>query len=264
MLVPLIAISSISFAALYPLGLWLHAGVPITRSFHRFTLALSLVMYLIGIVMLMALGAWGAVRLGLVCAGGILAVLCAYWHRDRVREWVVTLPCIFGIGLFVRLQSSVLDARFPELADAPALWLFSVFAGLIPVLTVYTTALGHWYLETRGRVPVLYLRNGVRLLWGVLGFRLLWDLIGYFRIETYVGGEPASLLRYMASLEGWMLTVGPLVGTLAPFVMMAFVNETLRIRSTTSATGMLYASMLCVLMGDLAYRFYLLSGGMVL
>ncbi|MDA0989424.1 MAG: hypothetical protein O3A51_01560 [Verrucomicrobia bacterium] len=264
MLIPLIALSCFSFATFYPLCFWLHRGTPITRSFNRFTLTIALLFCLVGASLLLLLGDRRLMVVSWLWIAGLAGVLMIHWDRDRVREVIITLPSLLGLWLSSKLLCDVLHAAHPHSLTMGPVWIISILGGVITALAVYDTALGHWYLETQGRVPVYYLRIGVRLLWGLLAIRLAWDVLQGFRQTAYMYGEPVSVFRYMISAEGVLLMIGPLMGSLVPFIFMGFVNETLRIRSTTSATGMLYASMICVLMGDLVYRYYLLTSGMLL
>jgi hypothetical protein len=230
----------------------MHPGVAITRTFVRFTFGLPLLLAMIATALLMP-GADSFSRgLGVAWILGLVLVLCVYWNKDHVNEVLSSVACLPGAILFVHLMSAFL-------INGLSVWFISVLSGSIAVLVVYDTALGHWFLETRGRVPVGHLMTGVKLLWSALILRLGWDLVQGFRLTAYAHGEPVSLLKYMIGLDGFFLLIGILMGTLLPCVLMWFVYQTLKISSTTSATGVLYGTMLCVLMGDLIYRYYLVA-----
>lgn len=217
-----------------------------------------------GAVMLAVLQNWHAMVLAWVWMAALALLLGRYWNRDRVEEGLITLPCLFGLWLFSSLQARFLFGAQPPIEPSAALWIISLFGGVIATLMVYNTVLGHWYLEAKARVPVRFLRIGVRLLWFMLGLRLAWNAIQCFQLTPHVQGEPVSLIAYLMTFEGMLLGIGPFMGSLVPFVLMMFVSEMLRIRSTSSATGMLYSATVCVLMGDLAYRYFMLSAGLVL
>jgi hypothetical protein len=259
MLTSLIVLSCTSFALLYPLCLWLHPGVAITQTFVRFTIGLSLALALVAAVLVVPARDTMTSALAVAWVVSLVIVLCVYWNRNRIHEPIATLPCVLGAILFVRVLQGLDQA-----ALAPGVWIMSLIGGAIAVLVVYDTTLGHWFLETRGRVPVGHLMLGVKILWAALVVRLVWDIVHLFRITAYSYGEPVSMFRYMAGIDGFFLLVAIVMGTLLPCVLMWFVYKTLKISSTTSATGVLYSTVLCVLMGDLIYRYYMIVHGFVL
>ena len=53
-------------------------------------------------------------------------------------------------------------------------------------------------------------------------------------------------------------------GTIFPLVALYFVDGTLKVKSTQSATGILYVILIAILIGDLTYKYYLIQYGIVL
>jgi hypothetical protein len=260
MLNSLIATSCISFATLYPLLCWTHYGVSVKRSFFQFNQCLALAAAAAALPCLVALE---IPRSTLILSGAWLASLlvatCSYWNRDRIWEVLVSAPSVLGAVLFVRL---VPDLMYNH--PTGATWILSVVGGLIAAAGVYCTTFGHWFLETKGNVPVQYLANCVRLLWIGLGLRTLWDVIQIIIGDAAIQGEPSSMWAFLVNIEGIFLLAAIVVGSLLPLVLMYFVHQTLKISATTSATGLLYGILTVILMGDLGYRYYLLVYGMAL
>ena len=60
-------------------------------------------------------------------------------------------------------------------------------------------------------------------------------------------------------MEGIFLLVAFFFGTLFPLVSIYFVWGTLKVKSTQSATGILYVLLSAILIGDIAYKYYLLN-----
>jgi hypothetical protein len=60
-------------------------------------------------------------------------------------------------------------------------------------------------------------------------------------------------------MEGIFLLVAFFFGTLFPLVSIYFVWGTLKAKSTQSATGILYVLLSAILIGDIAYKYYLLN-----
>lgn len=259
MILKLIFSSSVIFGTIYPLMCWTHAGVPVMKSFHRFNAGLALFAASIALPCALVMGGAalmsGLAALWLVCT---LVIACAYWNRDAIHEWVVSLPSILGATLFAVAAPAV----FGDIT--PSMLVISVIAGIVVAAAVYSTTFGHWFLETKGRVPIQYLTSGVIVLWAALAARAAWDLTAMVVAQARLYGEPVPLWSFMLHLDGVLLGAAVLAGTLIPLVLVVFVHKTLRIRSTISATGLLYAMLIAILLGDLMYRHYLISHGLAL
>ena len=93
----------------------------------------------------------------------------------------------------------------------------------------------------------------------LLALRLVWNI---FYISTGVaiqGGEEVSLLHFMMSIDGFFLWVALFFGTLFPLGASYFAFGTLKLKNTQATTGILYVLLSAVLLGDLAYKYYLLK-----
>jgi len=262
MLLYLILSSCISFGAIYPLLCWTHYGVPVMTSFQRFNFCLALFSVSVALPCFVIIeGLSISTGLTFVWLIVLLCLTAAYWNRESIHEWIVSIPSIFGILLLVRLAPNLApDGAAPRLA----FWTIFVLGGMIPASAVYSTIFGHWFLETKGRVPVLHLTNCVRLLAIVLGLRATWDAVALFTVQARVFGEPMPLWRYLAHLDGILLGAGILAGTILPLALVIMVHKTLKIRSTTSATGLLYSMVIAILLGDMSYRYYAIANGLIL
>ena len=86
---------------------------------------------------------------------------------------------------------------------------------------------------------------------------LLTDRIPYFGIEI-------PLYSFMMTLEGFLLIVALLFGTICPLFTLFFVRGTLSLKATQSVTGILYGTLCSVLIGDLSYKYYALTFNCVL
>ena len=72
------------------------------------------------------------------------------------------------------------------------------------------------------------------------------------------------LYVFMNRMDGFFLWVAIFFGTLLPLICNYFVIGTLKVKSTQSATGILYAILVAVFMGDLTYKYYLFKYGIAL
>ena len=149
----------------------------------------------------------------------------------------------------------------PALGGGPAAASLTALAGaLLAGSTAATMTLGHWYLVDTA-LSIRPLATGAALFLGAAGLRAA-VAAGFLvsgghlalRIES-----PADLIYSTTALFFSFRTV---TGLLAPLTLAALVRATVRIRSTQSATGLLYVALILVLFGELTAIFLeLLTGG---
>jgi hypothetical protein len=121
--------------------------------------------------------------------------------------------------------------------------------------------LGHWYLV----IPSLEVRH----LQSIVGFHIV-TLMGRVAIVAVVlalaVGVPLatgqSLRRYVTSVDGIFFWQRVLFGLAAPVVLSYLTWETAKIRSTQSATGILYVDFFTVVVGEVLASYVLLSTGL--
>jgi|GEM_PF-136093 len=120
-----------------------------------------------------------------------------------------------------------------------------------------TMVLGHWYLVTPD-LSIDPLKTLSLLFINALALRLLLILLTMGLYWT--GGEtgnpliPALLNLYRYGVFFWSRLM---FGLITPLVFAYMIWETVKIRSTQSATGILYVTMLFVLVGELIAKFLL-------
>ena len=121
--------------------------------------------------------------------------------------------------------------------------------------------LGHWYLV----IPSLEVRHLQR----IVGFHIAtlvgrWLVVGI--VLTLAVGVPLatgqSLRRYVTSVDGIFFWQRMLFGLAAPAVLSYLTWETAKIRSTQSATGILYVDFFTVVVGEVLAGYLLLSTGL--
>jgi hypothetical protein len=160
--------------------------------------------------------------------------------------------------------AAALAAVFLTAIDSGAapLWLALVSTAssslLLGAVTV-TMILGHWYLVDTS-LSIAPLADGARWVafavvarWGSVAAALLsggWELL---RV-----GRPADLIF---STAGLFFLFRSLMGLGAPLVLAGLIWQTVKIRSTQSATGLLYVALILVLFGELVSEFlHVLTG----
>lgn len=182
-----------------------------------------------------------------------------YWKKETFQALAVVLPTLFGLLAFVRTQFELL----PDLPFKKEAAVAGILGGVILSSSLHSMTLGHHYLNVRG-LPIDHLRRANNAFWGFLFLRILWDLYFLFYGKILYGGEAVSLIHFSMKLDGFLLWIGVFFGTLSPFIALFFVKEILKFRNTQSATGVLYVVLCSVLMGGLAYHYYLVKFGVTL
>ncbi|MGH7150259.1 MAG: hypothetical protein ACREIU_06165, partial [Planctomycetota bacterium] len=142
------------------------------------------------------------------------------------------------------LAPCALEAGAPAGAAGALGLASSVGSGLLVGSIAVAMVLGHWYLVVPS-LDVAYLRRANLATVGALGAKLA----AAGALLAVCGSDLArtSLFRPMGLFH---LGTRGLVGLLAPLAFAALVAGCLRHQNTRSATGILYASTVLVLIGE--------------
>ena len=92
------------------------------------------------------------------------------WKKETPQPGVIVLPSLLGLLAFVCIHLELLKTNTPERGAVTA----SILASLILCAALHSMTLGHHYLNAKG-LPIKYLRDANKALWGLLGMRALWD-----------------------------------------------------------------------------------------
>ncbi len=244
------------FGALYPLCFWL-SRKPISKDFHKFHIGLPNFIAGLGVVILFFLNIpvwvkWAALAWKII----FLSVSKFYWKKPDINRIAVSIVSALGIVLLGIVHSEVIGISAQSLP-------VTVIGGLVLGCAMYAMNLGHHYLNVPG-LPIIHLIRATKALGVFLAVRLVWDGYCLFQTSVLSGGEIVPLNRFLMSLDGFFLNIALFFGTLLPLSLIYFVLGTLKVKSTQSATGILYVLVVAVLMGDLAYKYYLVKFGLAL
>ena len=197
---------------------------------------------------------------GMAALAAVLLVVAyiALLYRRGGRDWR---------GVLALAASAALAATALDGAGRGAGWmmmaLFSAAALSSAALlgtVIVAMILGHWYLVRRG-LPVSHLVRYARLLAGVLGVRGVLVVAGLLLLGAEATGGMAGYLRGIVIDRGFFFWVRVFFGLLGPAILTYMVYETARIRSTQSATGILYIEVIFVLIGELLAHFLATAAG---
>jgi len=119
--------------------------------------------------------------------------------------------------------------------------------------------LGHWYVVLPS-MEVSLLQRIVKFHIGSTVARIV--VVGAVVAAALVSWQApsgAGFDRYMLSIEGVFLWQRVLFGLLGPAVLSYLTWETAKIRSTQSATGILYVDFFTVIVGEVLAKYLLIS-----
>ena len=119
--------------------------------------------------------------------------------------------------------------------------------------------LGHWYLVVPS-LDVSHLQSMVKLHFVSTVIRILVvGVVVWLAIVTTQPGMGAAFARYVTSVAGIFFWQRVLFGLVGPLVLAYLTWETAKIRSTQSATGILYVDFFTVIVGEVLSKYLLLS-----
>lgn len=180
--------------------------------------------------------------IGLAVASYVGSVI---WLYERPRAGYA---CLFSI-VAAALLASVL-ATPAEQYGAPSSRILAVgdvaTSGLVLGLTLSGMFLGHWYLNT----PTMELRPLKRLVLGIMGALVLRGVCSGLGLAWHARSAPDPETAF------WIFVcLRWLAGLLGPFLLAWMTWWTLKIPNTQSATGILYACVILVFIGELTSQF---------
>ena len=195
----------------------------------------------------------------LIVATGALLVYWATVGRalSRVRP-LLLWTTLLGGGVALIAQGLSLSAV--EMGPAPALTILSFLSSAALLGGVCTAmVLGHWYLILPS-MEVSLLQTIVKFHIGSTFLRIAVVVaVVWVALATWQSPSGAGYSRYAMSIEGVFLWQRLLFGLVAPVVLAFLTWETAKIRSTQSATGILYVDVFTVIVGEVLAKYLFLS-----
>lgn len=184
-----------------------------------------------------------------------LYLFTLWTDNGLVRARAYTLSLAIGLLAVIANALVLKPASFGMLA-ASLYALTAIFSSLVLGLASGAMLFGHWYLIDRD-LPVDYIRTFVRLL----GLALTADLAILILVPAllaFFGGSEASIAaRSLAGSELGLMASRMLFGPAASIVLAWMCWQTLKIPHTMAATGLLYITVMSVLVGEMLGRFIL-------
>ncbi len=190
------------------------------------------------------------------------AAIVVYWATigrvlTRVRPLILGLACVAG---FVALVTQAVAAASGRATTTEALTIAS-FLSSAALLGGACTAmiLGHWYLILPS-MQVSHLQSMVKIHMASMAVRIAVVAAAVvFAIATWQPGLGPSFQRYILSVSGVFFWQRVLFGLAGPALLSYLTWETAKIRSTQSATGILYVDFFTVVVGEVLAKYLLLA-----
>lgn len=204
-------------------------------------------------------GEGGAAKLALALALLIAAHSLVAATRPRLGTGLFSL----GFAAFVGWLLS--PETLPAVASAfgPGFFrLNALLSSLLLGITLGAMCLGHWYLVE----PKLPIEELGRLGWGFATLSLARFLFSTAILVAWLWGRgETEIYRVLfTGSPGLFVVMRWAWGLLGPLLLAYFVWGTVRIRSTQSATGILYVAVVCVLVGETLSHYLALFHGLPL
>ena len=257
------------FLFLFHLGLGLLVTLPFvparaSRSYFKFcsasaafmmTAALGLLLRRYGLTGPGGAGAL-AYRPMILAAAASLACTVVYnraWHFSWRRLQGVLLAGSLGVGaVAVVLAIPPSDRLVVGLTDATSILLLGAATSAM--------VLGHWYLVVLD-LPITALRRLTVLLAVALVLRAA--VVGLVLAGPVHAGldDARAVAAGLWSPDGVFVWMRLLFGLAGPLSLLWFVWKTVEIRSTQSATGILYVQLFLVLAGELLAKYLRIAAG---
>jgi protein NrfD len=230
--------------------------------FFRFNAGLAAALLAVAFAFRTGGGETSAGLIALVALGIVEAATVLYWATvgralASIRPTIVAVACVSG---GVALIAGALDAAAGTAVTTQALTAAS-FVSSAALLGGACTAmiLGHWYLVIPS-MQVSLLQSIVKLHIASMVIRVaVVAAVVFVAIATWQPGLGPSFRHYITSVSGIFFWQRVLFGLGGPALLSWLTWETAKIRSTQSATGILYVDFFTVVVGEVLAKYLLLA-----
>ncbi len=195
----------------------------------------------------------------LACTAASL-LLCVLYNRARHFGWTGVQQPFLAACLVAGFAGIVLGA---PAADRGLIVATDFTSVLLIGAAAAAMILGHWYLIVID-LPILALRRLTRLLLVALVLRSL--VVGFALLGPVQAGleDARAVATGLWSPDGVFVWMRVLFGIVGPFSLIWFIWKTVEIRSTQSATGILYVQLFLVMSGELLSKYLRIAAGLPL
>lgn len=183
-----------------------------------------------------------------------LYVVTLWTDNGRMRARAFSASMVLGLVAVIANVMLLKPASFGALAGV-AYAAAAVTSSMVLGLTSGAMMFGHWYLIDLS-MPVDYLRNFVRILFGALAAQAV--ALGLAVALVFVtGGAGRSAVAGLFDSHLALLVIRVVIGPIVTGVLAWMCWQTLKIPQTMAATGLLYIAVMSALVGEMLGRFIL-------
>jgi protein NrfD len=235
--------------------------------FFRFNAGLAAILIAVGFAFRPADDSGAFARAAFVALVVTETVIVVYWATigrafTRIRPFILGAACAAGLVTLVTQALSVASGR-ASIDQAMTLASFLSSAALLGGACT-AMILGHWYLVIPS-LEVSHLQSIAKVHIASMVVRVV--VVGaaiFMAIATWQPGQGPSFKHYIFSVAGIFFWQRVLFGLFGPAVLSYLTWETAKIRSTQSATGILYVDFFTVVVGEVLAKYLLLATGVPL
>ena len=179
--------------------------------------------------------------IGFAVTASIYSIWVLRYRRLSRTAYFLSITCAIGFIALDIMTTTPSPLHVRMLAN-------SFLSSLLLGFSMASMLLGHWYL-TMPKMPISELARVTRVLTGLIEAR--------FIFATYVlgtmlwGKNEQEIMQFLTQHPGLFVVMRYLWGILVPLILTFMVRSTVKIRSTQSATGILYVLVLAVLTGEI-------------
>jgi len=189
------------------------------------------------------------------------AAIVLYWLTvgrvlAKVRPLIIAASILAGVVALLAQAIASSDPAIP----LQVITILSFFTSALLLGGACTAMiLGHWYLVIPS-MQVEYLQSIVKFHMASMVARVVVVAAAIFiGIVTWEPGLGPSFHRYIFSIAGIFFWQRMLFGLFGPAVLSYLTWETAKIRSTQSATGILYVDFFTVVVGEVLAKYLFLA-----
>jgi len=188
-----------------------------------------------------------------------LLILAYNFSPVSYRNWLLVALAALGSAAVIGDATTYV---FPGPRMSWELWLRPVSAILSSVTlgsVLLSMTLGHWCLVVP-QLSVSALRKMSLIFFSALALRALFLVLTLLAYHSYGGADGAQTTAGLLDLSRWgtLFVARAGFGIVGPLALVYFIWDTVKIRSTQSATGILYIAVFLVLIGETFSRFLFL------
>jgi hypothetical protein len=160
---------------------------------------------------------------------------------------------VFFTGVIAGVGTLIMDIsmKMPHTLHSVLITNSLLSAGLMG-MAMAAMLLGHWYL-TQPKMSIDELKRVTKVTVFLIIVRFLWGTYAFG--DVLWGKSETEIYRFLAGGSGVFFLMRWVWGLFASLILSYFIWQTVKIRSTQSATGLLYILVLFVMTGEILSQY---------